>query len=63
MTDLDDHRGDITDALDAVNRLSATLATREDDVATGPFTLTSQPGLKTLDRQRGSLLTMLRSPL
>ncbi|MEU7562326.1 MCE family protein [Streptomyces eurythermus] len=59
VTDLDDHRGDITDALDAVNRLSATLATREDDVATVLTDLS--PGLKTLDRQRGSLLTMLRS--
>ncbi|GAA2219122.1 MCE family protein [Streptomyces nogalater] len=59
VTDLDDHRGDITDALDAVNRLSATLATRDDDVATVLTDLS--PGLKTLDRQRGSLLTMLRS--
>ncbi|WP_162484307.1 MCE family protein [Streptomyces glaucescens] len=59
VTDLDEHRGDITDALDAVNRLSATLATREDDVATVLTGLS--PGLKTLDRQRGSLLTMLRS--
>ncbi|WP_181793852.1 MCE family protein [Streptomyces sp. WELS2] len=59
VTDLDGHRGDITDALDAVNRLSATLATREDDVATVLTGLS--PGLKTLDRQRGSLLTMLRS--
>ncbi|GGZ32980.1 MCE family protein [Streptomyces poonensis] len=59
VTDLDAHRGDITDALDAVNRLSATLATREDDVATVLTELS--PGMKTLERQRGSLLTMLRS--
>ncbi|MFF9483807.1 MCE family protein [Streptomyces sp. NPDC014676] len=57
--DLDDHRGDITDALDAVNRLSSTLATRKDDVGTVLTGLS--PGLKTLEKQRGSLLTMLRS--
>ncbi|MEV5886443.1 MCE family protein [Streptomyces sp. NPDC052020] len=56
---LDDHRGDITDALDAVNRLSSTLAGREDDVRTVLTGLS--PGLKTLHEQRGSLLTMLRS--
>ncbi|MBT3151292.1 MCE family protein [Streptomyces sp. CHD11] len=59
VTDLDDHRGDITDALDAVNRLSSTLAHRKDDVGTVLTDLS--PGLKTLERQRGSLLTMLRS--
>ncbi|GAA2280399.1 MCE family protein [Streptomyces atrovirens] len=59
VTDLDDHRGDITDALDAVNRLSSTLATRKDDVGTVLTGLS--PGLKTLEKQRGSLLTMLRS--
>ncbi|MEV8070211.1 MCE family protein [Streptomyces sp. NPDC085995] len=59
VTDLDDHRGDITEALDAVNRLSATLAGRKDDVRTVLTDLS--PGLKTLDEQRGSLLTMLRS--
>ncbi|MEU0444926.1 MCE family protein [Streptomyces tendae] len=57
--DLDEHRGDITDALDAVNRLSSTLATRKDDVGTVLTALS--PGLKTLEEQRGSLLTMLRS--
>ncbi|MER6623448.1 MCE family protein [Streptomyces sp. NPDC000931] len=57
--DLDEHRGDITDALDAVNRLSSTLATRKDDVGTVLTDLS--PGLKTLEKQRGSLLTMLRS--
>ncbi|MFB9349909.1 MCE family protein [Streptomyces heliomycini] len=59
VTDLDDHRGDITDALDAVNRLSTTLATRKDDVGTVLTDLS--PGLRTLEEQRGSLLTMLRS--
>ncbi|MDI6516068.1 MCE family protein [Streptomyces coelicoflavus] len=57
--DLDDHRGDITDALDAVNRLSSTLAHRKEDVGTVLTDLS--PGLKTLEKQRGSLLTMLRS--
>ncbi|MFG3100715.1 MCE family protein [Streptomyces sp. NPDC048182] len=56
---LDDHRGDITDALDSVNRLAATLAGRKDDVRTVLTGLS--PGLKTLHEQRGSLLTMLRS--
>lgn len=56
---LDDHRGDITDALDGVNRLATTLAGRKDDVSTVLTDLS--PGLKTLHEQRGSLLTMLRS--
>ncbi|CAL9573882.1 MCE family protein [Streptomyces sp. enrichment culture] len=59
VTELDDHRGDITDALDAVNRLSATLATRKEDV--GAVLTDLSPGLRTLEKQRGSLLTMLRS--
>ncbi|MFJ4711962.1 MCE family protein [Streptomyces sp. NPDC088785] len=59
VTDLDDHRGDITAALDGVNRLSATLAHRKEDVDTVLSDLS--PGLKTLEEQRGSLMTMLRS--
>ncbi|MFD8201751.1 MCE family protein [Streptomyces sp. NPDC059701] len=59
VANLDDHRGDITDALDGVNRLAATLAGRKDDVRTVLTDLS--PGLKTLHEQRGSLLTMLRS--
>lgn len=59
VTDLDDHKKDITDALDGVNRLSATLATRKQDVGTVLTGLS--PGLKVLEKQRGSLLTMLRS--
>ncbi|MFI2412018.1 MCE family protein [Streptomyces sp. NPDC018947] len=59
VANLDDHRGDITDALDAVNRLAATLAGRQEDVRTVLTDLS--PGLKTLHEQRGSLLTMLRS--
>ncbi|MDT0611817.1 MCE family protein [Streptomyces lancefieldiae] len=59
VANLDDHRGDITDALDGVNRLASTLAGRKDDVRTVLTDLS--PGLKTLHEQRGSLLTMLRS--
>ncbi|MFE4868307.1 MCE family protein [Streptomyces sp. NPDC056682] len=59
VTDLDGHRGDITDALDGVNRLSATLATRKQQVGTVLTGLS--PGLKVLEDQRGSLLTMLKS--
>ncbi|MEU6167771.1 MCE family protein [Streptomyces tanashiensis] len=59
VTNLDAHRGDITRALDGVNRLSATLAGRKKDVDTVLTGLS--PGLKTLENQRGSLLTMLRA--
>ncbi|MFJ7086764.1 MCE family protein [Streptomyces griseus] len=59
VTNLDENRGDITKALDGVNRLSATLATRKQDVGTVLTGLS--PGLKVLEKQRGSLLTMLRS--
>ncbi|MFF1925356.1 MCE family protein [Streptomyces sp. NPDC058221] len=59
VTNLDDHRGDITSALDGVNRLAATLATRKQDV--GKVLTGLSPGMKVLEKQRGSLLTMLRS--
>ncbi|GFN00477.1 hypothetical protein Sfulv_52870 [Streptomyces fulvorobeus] len=59
VTNLDAHKEDITAALDGVNRLAATLATRRQDVGTVLTGLS--PGLKVLERQRGSLLTMLRS--
>ncbi|MFC9944901.1 MCE family protein [Streptomyces pratensis] len=59
VTNLDEHKEDITDALDGVNRLAATLATRKQDVGTVLTGLS--PGLKVLEKQRGSLLTMLRS--
>ncbi|MFD3334761.1 MCE family protein [Streptomyces sp. NPDC058700] len=59
VANLDAHRGDITRALDGVNRLSATLAGRKEDVDTVLTGLA--PGLKTLENQRGSLLTMLRA--
>ncbi|MFG3281813.1 MlaD family protein [Streptomyces sp. NPDC048111] len=59
VTDLDGHRGDITAALDGVNRLSSTLATRKSQVDTVLTGLS--PGLKVLEDQRGSLMTMLKS--
>lgn len=59
VTDLDGHKEDITDALDGVNRLSATLATRKQDVGTVLTGLS--PGMKVLEKQRGSLMTMLSS--
>ena len=59
VTDLNSHKKDITDALDGVNQLSATLATRDTQIGT---VLTSlSPGLKVLEQQRGSLVTMLKS--
>ncbi|MBY8876437.1 MCE family protein [Actinacidiphila acidipaludis] len=59
VSDLDTHKQDITDALDGVNQLSATLATRDQKIGTVLTGLS--PGLKVLDQQRGSLVTMLRS--
>ncbi|QGV77626.1 MCE family protein [Streptomyces ficellus] len=59
VTSLDSNKGNITAALDGVNRLSATLATREQDVAKVLDGLS--PGLKVLEKQRASLLTMLRA--
>lgn len=59
VTNLDTHKGDITRALDGMNRLSATLATRKR--AVGEVLTGLSPGLKVLEEQRGSLLTMLRS--
>ncbi|MFJ2630710.1 MCE family protein [Streptomyces sp. NPDC087422] len=59
VSDLDAHKQDITDALDGVNELSATLAARDQKVGTVLTGLS--PGLKVLEQQRGSLVTMLRS--
>ncbi|MEU0368759.1 MCE family protein [Streptomyces sp. NPDC006283] len=59
VTSLDDNKEDITAALDGVNRLAATLATRKQQVGTVLTGLS--PGLKVLEQQRGSLLTMLRA--
>jgi phospholipid/cholesterol/gamma-HCH transport system substrate-binding protein len=59
VTDLNGHKQDITDALDGVNALSATLAARDQQIGTVLTGLS--PGLKVLEDQRGSLVTMLRS--
>jgi phospholipid/cholesterol/gamma-HCH transport system substrate-binding protein len=59
VSDLDTHKKDITDALDGVDQLSATLAARDRQIGTVLTGLS--PGLKTLEQQRGSLVTMLRS--
>jgi phospholipid/cholesterol/gamma-HCH transport system substrate-binding protein len=59
VTNLDTHKQDITDALDGVNDLAATLATRDQQIGTVLTGLS--PGLKVLEQQRGSLVTMLRS--
>ncbi|MFC4035256.1 MCE family protein [Streptomyces polygonati] len=59
VTDLNGHRRDITDALDGVNELSATLAARDQEIGTVLTGLS--PGLDVLEQQRGSLVTMLRS--
>ncbi|WP_101392702.1 MlaD family protein [Streptomyces sp. TLI_146] len=57
--DLDGHRGDLTDALGALDRLSSTVAARDTKVGTVLDRL--GPGLQVLRDQRGSLVTMLRS--
>jgi phospholipid/cholesterol/gamma-HCH transport system substrate-binding protein len=59
VTDLDDHRGDITAALDGLNRLSTTLAARDDQIRGALTDLT--PGLRALSEQRSALVTMLQS--
>ncbi|WP_153456843.1 MCE family protein [Streptomyces smaragdinus] len=59
MKSLDGNKQAITDALDGVNRLSATLATRKTEI--GDVITGMSPGMKVLEQQRGSLMTMLRS--
>ncbi|MEV6783976.1 MCE family protein [Streptomyces sp. NPDC051098] len=59
VTSLDKNKGNITAALDGVNRLAATLATRKQQV--GKVLTGLSPGLSVLEQQRGSLLTMLRA--
>ncbi|MCX5209150.1 MCE family protein [Kitasatospora sp. NBC_00240] len=58
-TQLDAHKRDITDALDGLDHLSATLAARS--VRIGGVLTDLAPGLKVLEEQRGALVTMLRS--
>jgi phospholipid/cholesterol/gamma-HCH transport system substrate-binding protein len=59
VSDLNDHRKDITDAIDGLDRLSANLASRKQQIGTVLDDL--GPGLKVLEDQRGSLVTMLRA--
>jgi phospholipid/cholesterol/gamma-HCH transport system substrate-binding protein len=59
VTNLDEHRGDITAALDGLNTLSATLAGRGEQIRGALTDLT--PGLRALADQRGALVTMLQS--
>ncbi len=59
VSDLNEHRQDITDALDGLDRLSATLAARREQIGTALRDLS--PGLQVLEEQRGALVTMLRS--
>ncbi|RAY11027.1 ABC transporter substrate-binding protein [Actinomadura craniellae] len=58
-TDLNTNRQGIVDALDGMNRLSATLSDRKGQLATVMDDL--GPGLKTLESQRSSLVRMLES--
>jgi phospholipid/cholesterol/gamma-HCH transport system substrate-binding protein len=59
VTNLDDHRGDITAALDGLNQLAATLAGRNGQIRGALTDLT--PGLQALTDQRSALVTMLQS--
>jgi phospholipid/cholesterol/gamma-HCH transport system substrate-binding protein len=59
VTNLDAHRGDITAALDGLNTLSATLASRNEQIKGALTDLT--PGLQALSDQRTALVTMLQS--
>jgi len=56
---LDDRKGEITRALDGINRLSATLNDRRPQIETALDDL--EPGLAELERQRGQLVDMLRA--
>jgi phospholipid/cholesterol/gamma-HCH transport system substrate-binding protein len=59
VTTLDDHRSDITAALDGLNHLSTTLAGRDEQIEGALTDLT--PGLRALSEQRSSLVAMLQS--
>ncbi|GAA4547882.1 MCE family protein [Pseudonocardia xishanensis] len=56
---LDDRKGEITRALDGINRLSATLNDRRPQIANALDNL--EPGLAELESQRGRLVDMLRA--
>ena len=59
VSDLNDHREDIVDAIDGLDRLSSVLASRKEEI--GKILDDLPPGLKVLEEQRGSLVTMLRA--
>ncbi|HEX4705161.1 MAG TPA: MCE family protein [Pseudonocardiaceae bacterium] len=59
VADLDAHKQDITNALDSLDRLSATLSVRDQQI--GHVLDTFTPGLRVLDQQRDQLVTMLNS--
>jgi phospholipid/cholesterol/gamma-HCH transport system substrate-binding protein len=59
VTNLDEHRDDITTALDGLNHLSTTLAARNDQIKGALTDLT--PGLQALSEQRTALVTMLQA--
>lgn len=59
VSNLNGHRQDIVDAIDALDRLSATLASRKEQIGIALDDL--GPGLDVLEEQRGALVTMLRS--
>ncbi|MGD9483286.1 MCE family protein [Streptomyces sp. TRM70308] len=56
---LDEHKGDITAALDSIDRLSARLSARQPEIEQALSGLS--PGLAVLEEQRGSLVGMLRA--
>ncbi|QWF83739.1 MCE family protein [Amycolatopsis sp. CA-230715] len=56
---LDEHKAEITRALDSVNRLSATLSQHKDEISTTLSDLT--PGIKVVSDQREALVGMLKS--
>ena len=59
LSNLDAHRQHIADALDGLDRLSATLAVRDRQIGTVLDNLT--PGLAVLDQQHGQLIGMLNA--
>ena len=56
---LDEHKADITTALDALDKLTATLRGHTDEISTALSGLT--PGIEVLADQRAQLTTMLKS--
>ncbi|WP_020668695.1 MCE family protein [Amycolatopsis nigrescens] len=56
---LDEHKAEITRALDSVNRLSATLGEHKEEINTALTDLT--PGIEVVSQQREALVGMLKS--